>query len=214
MFWSSKKRVDDQIARLDAKLVAAFDKVKRDNAAVYQWLNFFYDEANKQKAVNSHQQEAISELKSRLKEMPQPLSRTEIKEMVDSFYDHETLMERVQHISDKLDKIEESKQKTPARRIVQQPAVRPVSAFREKMVKKIARNSKDYIKSMVLSMIRKYGRISAMALREMIVDEQVLCSKSSFYRLLEEIEQEEGITSISSGREKVYVSELSKHARK
>ena len=207
--------MDDQIARLDAKLVAAFDKVKRDNDAIYQWLNFFYDEASKQKAVNSHQQEAIGELKSRLKEMPQPLSRTEIKEMVDSFYDHETLMERVQHISDKLDKIEESRQKAPARHMIQQaPAIRPVSAFREKMVKKNARNSKDYIKSMVISMIRKYGRISAMALREMIVDEQVLCSKSSFYRLLEEIEQEEGITSISSGREKVYVAELSKHARK
>lgn len=210
-FWNSK-RVDEKIARLDAKLVAAFDKVKRDNAAVYQWLNFFYDEANKQKNINQHQQEIIDDMKHRIQEIPKPVSRAEIKEMVDSFYDHESISEKIQHISDKLNQLDSAK-RTPARRVIVQETA-PRTALREKMIKKIARNSKDYIKGMILSLIRKYNRISAMALREMVVEEQALCSKSSFYRLLEEIEKEEGITAISSGKEKVYVSELPKHARK
>ena len=188
-FWNSK-RVDEKIARLDAKLIAAFDKVKRDNAAVYQWLNFFYDEANKQKTINQHQQELIDDMKQRIQEIPTPVSRQEIKEMVDSFYDHEALSERIKHISEKLNQLETPK-RAPAKRVIVQETA-PRTALREKMIKKIARNSKDYIKGMIISLIRKYNRISAMALREMVVEEQALCSRSSFYRLLEEIEKEEG----------------------
>ena len=87
-----------------------------------------------------------------------------------------------------------------------------VSALKEKILRRVTRNSKDYIKGIISSLINKYGRISAMQLREMIVEEQGLCSKSSFYRILDEIEREEGFTVISSGREKVYVSKLSKRA--
>lgn len=210
-FWNSK-RVDEKIARLDAKLVAAFDKIKRDNAAVYQWLNFFYDEVNKQKAVNRHQQEIIDDMKHRIQKIPHPVSREEIRHMVDSGYNQEAISEKIKHISDKLEQLENAK-RAPVKRVVVQDSA-PRTALREKMIKKITRNSKDYIKGMILSLIRKYGRISAMALREMVVEEQALCSKSSFYRILEEIEKEQGITAISSGKEKVYVSELPKHARK
>ena len=44
----------------------------------------------------------------------------------------------------------------------------------------------------------------------MIVEEQGLCSKSSFYRLLEEIEQEPDIGVIKEGKEKHYIAKISK----
>ena len=219
MFWSSKKRVDERLAQLDAKIADSFNKVKQDNAAIYQWLNFFYDESNKQKALVRHQNETIHDMKKELESLESaPKSREEVKAIIDSYYDYDELLEKTRQISEKLDHIEARKaaQSQEKRVIVREmaPAARPISALREKMIKKITRNSKDYIKSMIISLIRKYNRISAMALREIVVDEQGLCSKSSFYRLLEEIEQEADVTAISSGREKVYVSELSKRVKK
>ncbi len=220
MFWSSKKRVDEKLAQLDAKIADSFSKVKQDNAAIYQWLNFFYDESNKQKSLIRHQSETIHDMKKELESLASaPKSREEVKAIIDSYYDYDELLEKTRQISEKLDHLE-AKKRAPEpqekRVIVREtaPAVRPLSALREKMIKRITRNSKDYIKSMIISLIRKYNRISAMALREIVVDEQGLCSKSSFYRLLEEIEQEADVTAISSGREKVYVSELSKHAKR
>lgn len=214
-FWNSKKRVDEKIARLDAKLADSFNRVKQDTRTIYQWLNFFYEESNKKKALIRHQQGEIHELKKRLEALPRPLSREQIKAVVDSYYDYDALFERVKGLSEKMTHLEAARHRPaePRRVVVRGPAGGAPS-MQEKMLKKITRNSKDYIKGMVLSLIRKYGRISAMALREMIVDEQGLCSKSSFYRILEEIEKEENVAVVSSGREKVFVSELSKSARK
>ena len=87
-----------------------------------------------------------------------------------------------------------------------EPVRQSVSALKERILKRIAKNSKEYIKSVVRGVISKYGRISALQLREMIVEEQGLCSKSSFYRILEELEQENAMLLASRGKEKVYVS--------
>ncbi|MBW3002564.1 hypothetical protein KY338_05390 [Candidatus Woesearchaeota archaeon] len=219
MFWSSKKRVDERLAQMDAKIADSFNRVKQDTAAVYQWLDFFYEESNKQKTLIKHQRERIDAMKQELEELESaPKSMTDVKRIVDSFYDFDEMRERLGQLSERLDSVEEKARAQPQeKRVVVRetaPAARPVSALREKMMKKITRNSKDYIKSMIVSLIRKYNRISAMALREIVVDEQALCSKSSFYRLLEEIEKDADITVISSGREKVYVAELPKRARK
>ena len=77
-------------------------------------------------------------------------------------------------------------------------------------MKKITRNSKEYAKTIILSYIKKYEKISALQLKEMLVDEQALCSKSSFYRLLEEIESLGDIAVIKKGKEKHYISKISK----
>jgi chromosome segregation ATPase len=84
------------------------------------------------------------------------------------------------------------------------------ATIKEKIIKRIAKKSKDYIKSIVLSYIRKYNEITALQLKEMIVEEQALCSKSSFYRLLEEIEQEPDIGFVKKGKEKHYMAKVSK----
>lgn len=73
-------------------------------------------------------------------------------------------------------------------------------------MRKLARNSKDYIKNLVLGLVHKYGKMGALQLREMVVDEQGLCSKSSFYRILEEMEKEHSLQIISDGKHTVYVA--------
>ena len=77
-------------------------------------------------------------------------------------------------------------------------------------MKRLTRNSKDYVKGVILSYIMKYGRISSLQLKEIVVDEQNFCSKSSFYRLLEEIEEKEEIGVVKEGKEKHYFSKITK----
>ncbi len=88
--------------------------------------------------------------------------------------------------------------------------MRVQSTFKERLVQKITKNSKAYVKSVVLSMIKKYGKIAALQLKEMIVDEQGLCSRSSFYRILSEVEKEPEIGVLQEGKEKTYVFRLAK----
>ena len=81
-----------------------------------------------------------------------------------------------------------------------------------KLIQKITKNSHDYIRAMVISYIKKYEKISAFQLRDMVVEEQNLTSKSTFYRILEEIEQLDEISVVRQGKEKLYLSRLKKHA--
>ena len=65
--------------------------------------------------------------------------------------------------------------------------------------------SKEYVKQLILSYIRKYTQISSLQLKDMIVYDQGLCSKSSFYRLLDEIEALEEIGTVKKVRQKYYL---------
>lgn len=220
MMLFGRGKVDEKIKELDAKIADSFSRVRQDTTAIYQWLNYFYRQNNEQRQLIESQKGEIAELREMLNEMPK--SRDEIKQVVDAYYDYGALLERLKKIEEHIEKIALARQ----RQVVSRPSVRvesPVeapqvrqatSALKEKIMRRITRNSKDYIKGMIMSMINKYGRISALQLRDMLVEEQGLCSKSSFYRLLEEIEKSDEITVISSGREKVYVSRLSKSAKK
>mgnify|MGYP001573817625 CR=1 FL=1 len=90
-----------------------------------------------------------------------------------------------------------------------QTIVQPTfSKLQHKLLKRIAKHSKPVVKSSILTLIRKYGRIAGTELREMVVEEQQLCSKSSFYRLLEELEKEGAIEAVSEGKEKMFFDAL------
>ena len=82
----------------------------------------------------------------------------------------------------------------------------PSTALKERLMRKLARNSKDYIKNLVLGLVHKYDKMGALQLREMVVEEQGLCSKSSFYRILEEMEKEQSLQVVSDGKHTVYVA--------
>ena len=61
------------------------------------------------------------------------------------------------------------------------------------------------MKSVIMSIVRKYGSVTGPQLKEMIVREQGLCSKSSFYRLLLELEEANTLSVIQRGKEKSYL---------
>ena len=75
-------------------------------------------------------------------------------------------------------------------------------------MRSLARNSKDYVKNAILGLIQKYQKITGLQLREILVEEQGLVSRSSFYRLLGELENEtQGLSVIEHGKEKIYIME-------
>ena len=61
-------------------------------------------------------------------------------------------------------------------------------------------------------MIQKYESISSLKLREIVIEEQGLCSKSSFYRLLTELEESGEVDVARQGTEKLYLSKLVKRS--
>ncbi len=113
-----------------------------------------------------------------------------------------------QKVSSRLDSVEQKVGDVWQRLddLAKKPSVKETrQQFKEKIMKKITRHSKEYIRNMILSLIKKYERVSALNLREIIVEEQALCSKSSFYRFLEELEKSDEIESFSEGKEKFFV---------
>ncbi|MDP7323438.1 MAG: hypothetical protein QF632_01605, partial [Candidatus Woesearchaeota archaeon] len=83
------------------------------------------------------------------------------------------------------------------------------ASFKQRIIKKIQKSSKDYVKNLILNFIHKYEKISALKLREIVVEEQGLCSKSSFYRILEEIEEtQDDLSVLHQGKEKIFMSKL------
>jgi len=224
MLFFGKRRVEEKLDELDAKLAESFARVKQDTGAIYQWLNYFYAQNEELRRVVSEQQGSIAGLQEELKHMP--ATKEQVKEIIDRHYDFGALLGRLRQLEEQLERIAALKQRQVQAQ-VQRPIAEQVrqampempvlrdrtSALKEKILSRITKNSKDYIKGIIFSMINKYSRISAMQLREMLVDEQGICSKSSFYRILEELEKGEDVTVISSGREKVYVSRVSKRAK-
>ena len=178
--------------------------------------------------LDAHKRE-LNEL--RLMLMHVPKSREEIKQLIDAHYGFDLVKDRVKSVEERLadfvkerqeavskrEKEAEKVREAPVRHVAVVPSVaqsRPsVASLREKIIKKLTKNSKDYVKNVVLSLITKYGKISGTQLREMVVEEQGLCSKSSFYRMLDEIRREEDLGVIAEGKEKVFVAKMLKSKR-
>ena len=83
----------------------------------------------------------------------------------------------------------------------QQPQPRP--ALQARLMSSMKRNSRAYAQSMILSYVRKYGKISVQQLREMLVDEQAILSKSAFYRHVDEVEKLDEVAMVKDGKNKL-----------
>jgi hypothetical protein len=222
MGWIFGKEADDKVARLDRALKDSFAHVKQDTNALYQWVAYFQQQVVRQNQLIEEQQhdlddyeqeilrqrQLIERMQSELRDVPKD-SET-IKRIIDAYYDFDEIMDRVRQIEDKLSRLEHLKSAPAVQQIRHEVAELPhvvqpsrTQALRDKIVQRITRNSKEYLKGLIMSMITKYGKISALQLREMLVEEQGLASKSSFYRLLEELEAENAIGVIHEGKEKL-----------
>lgn len=214
MFWEKEKDnvTEKRLKQMNEILKKSFANVKRDTSNIFQWLNYFYRK-------NMEQEQSIKRLQMELSYMPK--TREDIRHIIDDYYSFESIMGKVRELNEKVDELR--KQPLRVEKFVQQPMPKEMQdisyiekrlerlehkriSIKEKIMQRLTRNSKDYVKSIILSYIKKYEKISALQLREMVVDEQNFCSKSSFYRLLEEIEELDDIGVIRHGKEKHYIS--------
>jgi len=209
------KKVNQRIDSLNQRLANSFDRVRQDNENLYAWIQYLNgrSEENKQELIQKSEhiqaqesriaihQRLISQMREELDTVPK--TREELKTLVDQVVSFEPFLDRIKRVEQRIGLLEAKSPSPVVRRQAPEPA-RP-SALKERILRRISKNSKEYIKSVIMGIIRKYGKISALQLREMIVEEQGLCSKSSFYRILEELEMENVMHLVSRGKEKVYV---------
>ena len=145
-------------------------------------------------AVDEKAQAHIQELRARIADMDRKIASLSSRPI------EAPQMEPTSEVLTRMSQIvERLEQKASA------PASSPsISSLQEKVAKKVQQNSKEYIKNMIRGLIQKYNKISGLQLREIVVDEQALCSRSSFYRLLAEVEEEGTVHVLPNGKEKVY----------
>jgi len=201
----------------------SFANVKNDTSNIFQWMNYFYRK-------NLEQEHMVKKLQLEISYMPK--TREDIRHIIDGYYSFESVNERVRELNEKVNELAR-KQSAPVERYTPpqigatqkempkelQMGLSSIEkrlknlehkkfSIKEKIVKRLTRNSKDYVKSVILSYIKKYEKVSALQLKEIVVDEQNFCSKSSFYRLLKEIEDLDDIGVIKEGKEKHYISKF------
>jgi len=213
MWWWKKKQ---EVHALELHEVVG--KVRQDTTALYQWVEYLYrlnlaqnTAMNTLHEKNEHLAKVIEDIKAHASEHKKligelheklhsaKVSPEEIKALIDGHQGVDQLRTRVHAIE----------QKVSAQHTSVEPAHAAQLPLKEKILRRISRNSKDYIKGVIRGLIFKYGKISALQLRDIVVEEQGLCSKSSFYRLLDEVETDEGIVMEQEGKEKEYFAKLS-----
>ena len=209
MFWQKNNKTEKKIVQINEVIKRSFANVKKDTTNIFQWLNYFYKKS-------AEQEQMVKQLQIELSYAPK--TREEIRRIIDDYYSFDSIVARIRELNVKVEELASKQRDThlPYATIAAPPIQTNISSIekrleqleqkklsiKEKIMKRLTRNSKEYIKSIIISYIRKYERISAPQLKEMIVDEQNICSKSSFYRLLDEIEQLEDVGVAKYGKKK------------
>jgi len=212
-----------EVKEIQQATAEGFTKVKHDVDTLYQWINYLYaqnqqllEQAKAQKDLIEQQRLVIHELKVNLAHMPKTVE--EIKHVIDAHYNLEPIFTRLRHIEERIRGLEfKKKHYGPSEISYERPPLselrveKPVvSNLKEKIARRLVRNSKNYVKNLILGLVHKYGKISSLQLRDIVVDEQGLCSKSSFYRILEEMEKEGSLSTLGRGKNKTYVGQIVK----
>lgn len=191
------------------QLVAqSFSHVRKDVQNVYDWIRYLHQQ-------NKAQQEHINHLSQKLeshaiqKEVLENRTQTNVHDLNSRVFEVEKRVAQIHQAQvsspvqthELVSKITEVMGAMHAKSA---PYGTPTSSLQEKVIKKVQQHSKDYIKTAIRQLIAKYAKMSGIQLREILVEEQALCSRSSFYRLLGELEDDGLVSVFASGKEKVY----------
>ena len=227
--WFNRKKQANEVQNLSSALDVSFKNVRQDIYNIFSWVNFLNDrllslqkqldnapkapeevrrimeneysfDALSRKVTNLNEQLEGLEQKQRqipheldvIREKLHKMASADVKRPAETETIARTETSKLDEISERLKNIEEQRRKN----------------LRDTMARKLTRNSKEYIMNIIVSLIRKYGKIPALKLKEMIVDEQGLCSKSTFYRLLNEVQEESEVSVAHKGKEKQIVFKL------
>jgi len=179
MAWFSKKKKQEEITSLELSMNQSFDMLKYDVSGVKSSILM----------NNQNIYQWLQFLYKRIQEQDQKIKELETKEKPAE-------KPLIEHLSQLLKRRTEPKPPTK------------ISTFKEKVIQKMTRNSKQFIKNTMISLINKYQRISAYELKQIIVEEQKLTTKSTFYRLLKEIEKNSEISTLKQGGDRIFISSV------
>ena len=199
-------RSEKRISQMQNLLLRSFTNVKTDTQKLFHWMNYLNQK-------NMDQENQIKQLKLEISYIPK--RPEDIRKIIDTYYSFDNILERIKMLNEKIDSISKGRSEPyssttyPEIHELEQRLARleeqKKATIREKVVKRVTRNSKEYVKQLMLSYIRKYTQIGALQLKDMIVYDQGLCSKSSFYRLLDEIETLDEVGTVKKGKQKYYL---------
>jgi len=165
-----------------------------DLNSLKEWVSYLYDKKLEHK-------EHISELKSEVNSSVKHSHINEIKE-------------KLSLLGYKASKLEENQTKLMEKyelllaKISALNSVKTIPDYKtnlqNKVMKQVNKNSKAYIKSTVISLIKKHGDIKTSQLRDIVVDELKICSQSTLYRILNEIRSDSSVSTSKVDKEFVY----------
>lgn len=191
-FDAKNKAIEERLAKLESQAYLPHYEIKKINDKV----DNLHSNINKPHPEMEYMHNRLEKLENNaIKQQMMP----QIRQSEVSTAAVQELNLRLAEVEQKLVNLEVKKVEQPLR-----------SNLQEKIVKNVAKNSKDYIKNLIENLIIKYEHISGMQMKEMIVDEQTLCSKSSFYRILQEIEESGNVGFLREGKEKKYFAKAQK----
>lgn len=208
--FSKKREVINPHPAVHQHLVAvSFSHVRKDVQNLYEWIHYLHAQSKVQQELIGHMsrqlqghalrgsvmdeksQAHIQELKAHLAEIDRRVSSLAARPTEPK---SEVMPEVLSRMSQIVERLEQKARPQPALS----------SSLQEKVAKKVQQKSKEYIGNVIRNLIQKYSKMSGLQLREIVVDEQALCSRSSFYRILSEIEEEGLVNVDSNGKEKIY----------
>lgn len=185
----------------------SFANVKKDTASLFEWIQFLHQKLQQQEHTITAMHEQLNN---------SMLTPKDIKELIDDHYALQHMAQvhqRIHLLNKKIDILASMHDRHNSQLTelhdklenIHHVTEKKSSSLKEKLIKRLTRNSKTYVKNAILSYIEKYQEVSALQLKEMLVEEQQLCSKSSFYRLLQELEGQEKVGIIKEGKQKIYL---------
>lgn len=188
----------------------SFENVKKDTSSLFGWVNYLHQKIEEQEDLIRQQQKYLRALHKYLSE--NAITATDVRKLMSQPQKNvDVLHHQIRIIHKKLDVMASLHDRHHVR-INELHARLSVpekkSALKEKLMKTLTRNSKAYVKNAIVNYIEKYREISALQLKELVVDEQHLCSKSSFYRLLQELETKQKVMVVKKGKHKNFLVKI------
>lgn len=215
-------------------LTTSFSHVKNDVMTIVDWLRYFNQKSDEHDLKLQSNELKLAQIEQQLAYVPYIYNQLQV--LMNQPDKNELLLQKVRNLHDKvsmmdhdhspiLKRLEEIEASLLASKpqdlmilkineiasrleiLENKPVIgKKAITVKDKMYQNLTRNSKEYVKKMILSLIVKYQNITGTQLKQMIVDEQGLCSKSTFYRILSDAEKEDFVQVIVLGKEKKYIA--------
>ncbi len=207
--WPFEKK---EFEELHLYLKNSFSSVKNDTQNIFQWIQHLNQKNQEQEQLLSNLQQKNQQqewLLHQIKNQPQSHHQyyqylqqrmDQLSQKVDCLLEkHHNHSQKLDHHSQKMDHFHQKLQDLEAQK------TKPKASFKEKVVQTLSRHSKNYLKNLIFQYLEQHQNISALQLKDIIVDQQGLASKSTFYRLLSEIEGSPQVTVIRDGKQKFFL---------